>query len=743
MTKKGIILATMAAALLGISAEAKAAEAAGSDRNAGWHIVVAQDGSGDFTSIQEAIDAAPDYSHENYTRIYIKAGIYREMVTIPHNKFRLHIVGEGADRTIVSFGKYARQAWADTRSKEGETDPRSRIPGVIGTSGSATMYIHSSYVTLEGLTIENCAGEGKEIAQAVALFTDGDFICLRNCRLLGNQDTLYTYGRYGKDGGIKRNFYQNCYIEGTTDFIFGPSICYFENCTIHSKKNSYVTAASTLQGQKYGYVFRNCRLTADEQITKCYLGRPWGAYAKTVFIDCWLGPHILKEGWHNWEKPGKPNTEKNSYYAEYGSYGPGAAGKKDRVKWSYQLRKKDLKEYSFEKVMYQENDGIVWKPWETTPQVSLAMEMVNSEVARSGGDAAGLDGLEGRLKWNYTTGLELKAMLDVWESRGCSDDALYAYVESWYDRIIDEDGNILTYDIKKYNIDHICPGRTLFQLYAHSGKAKYKKAMDLLMRQLQEHPRTSEGGFWHKKVYPSQMWLDGLYMAQPFYARYTAEFVEKERQEECFRDIINNFEVVARHTYDPATRLYRHAWDESRGMFWADKESGQSAHAWGRALGWYCMALVDALEWIPEDMEGRDRLVSLLRGIYEVLPEYADSESGMWYQVLDCPGREGNYVEATCSAMFVYAALKGSRLGLLDKAGWAAEHYGKLVRCFVTTAPEGWLDLRECCAVAGLGGKQNRAGDYTYYINEQKCDNDPKGVGPFIWASLEMESLDR
>ena len=178
-------------------------------------------------------------------------------------------------------------------------------------------------------------------------------------------------------------------------------------------------------------------------------------------------------------------------------------------------------------------------------------------------------------------------------------------------------------------------------------------------------------------------------------------------------------------------------------MFWADKESGQSAHAWGRALGWYCMALVDALEWIPENIEGRDRLVSLLRGIYEVLPEYADSESGMWYQVLDCPGREGNYVEATCSAMFVYAALKGSRLGLLDKAGWAAEHYGKLVRCFVTTAPEGWLDLRECCAVAGLGGKQNRAGDYTYYINEQKCDNDPKGVGPFIWASLEMESLDR
>ncbi|MGN1232226.1 MAG: pectinesterase family protein [Candidatus Cryptobacteroides sp.] len=728
----------MAMILALFSAEAKALEATGSDKYAGFHIVVAQDGSGDFTSIQEAINAAPDYSHETYTRIYIKAGIYREMVTIPHNKFRLHIVGEGADRTIISYGKYARQSWSETCTKG-----RSAIPGVIGTSGSATMYIHSSYVTLEGLTIENCAGEGKEIAQAVALFTDGDFICLRNCRLLGNQDTLYTYGRYGKDGGIKRNYYQNCYIEGTTDFIFGPSICYFENCTIHSKKNSYVTAASTLQGQKYGYVFRNCRLTADEGITKCYLGRPWGAYAKTVFIDCQMGAHILKEGWHNWEKPGKPDTEKNSYYAEYGSYGTGAAGKKDRVKWSYQLRKKDLKDYSFEKVMYQENDGIVWKPWETTPQVSLAVEMVNSEVARSGGDAARLDGLGGKLKWNYTTGLELKAMLDVWESRGGNDDSLFNYVESWYDRMIDEGGNILTYDIKKYNTDHVCPGRTLFQLYRITGKEKYKKAMDLLMRQLQEHPRTSEGGFWHKQVYPSQMWLDGLYMAQPFYAVYTAEFVEKDKQDECFKDIINHFEVVARHTYDPATRLYRHAWDESREMFWADKLSGQSAHAWGRALGWYCMALVDVLEWIPENVEGRDSLVGLLRGIYEVLPEYADPETGMWYQVLDCPGREGNYVEATCSAMFVYAALKGTRLGLLDEdlRPWAEELYGKLVRAFVTSSAEGWLDLRECCAVAGLGGKQMRAGDYDYYINEKKCDNDPKGVGPFIWASLEMEKI--
>lgn len=322
---------------------------------------VAADGSGDFRTVQEAIDACPDYSHNGITTIHIKAGVYKEMVTIPHNKFRLKIYGDGADKTIITFGKYARQTWP--------------TGGLVGTSGSATMYIHSSYVTLEDLTVENSAGEGKDIAQAVALFTDSDFLFVHRCRLIGNQDTLYTYGRYGKDGGIKRNYYLDCYIEGTTDFIFGPSICYFENCQLHSKKNSYVTAASTLQGQKYGYVFKGCRLTAEPGIDKCYLGRPWGAYAKTVFIECELGSHILPAGWHDWEKEGKPDTKKNSYYAEYRNFGPGAVPAPaseaiaaddiafGRVDWSRQLTPDEAAEYTFEKVIFQENDGIKWDPY--------------------------------------------------------------------------------------------------------------------------------------------------------------------------------------------------------------------------------------------------------------------------------------------------------------------------------------------------------------------------------------------
>ena len=314
-----------------------------------YDIIVDQNGFGDYFTVQEAVNAVPDYSHDKITTIRINKGVYREQVTIPHNKFRIHISGSDADSTVISWGKYAEDFWPDSNLK-------------IGTSGSASVYVHSSYVTFEDLTFENSAGEGKEIGQAVAVFTDGDFLFFHRCKFIGNQDTLYTYGRFGKDGGIKRNYYLDCYIEGTTDFIFGPSIAYFENCTIHSKKNSYVTAASTLPGQKYGYVFRNCKLTAAPGIDKCYLGRPWGAYAKTVFIGCELGAHILSDGWHDWEKEGKANTKENSYYAEYQNYGPGARG--PRVGWSHQLTAGEAAEYTFEKVMFQAEDGIVWNPYD-------------------------------------------------------------------------------------------------------------------------------------------------------------------------------------------------------------------------------------------------------------------------------------------------------------------------------------------------------------------------------------------
>ncbi len=369
---------------------------------------------------------------------------------------------------------------------------------------------------------------------------------------------------------------------------------------------------------------------------------------------------------------------------------------------------------------------------------SLSQRMVRSEMQRCP-TAADLDGQQGQLKWNYTTGLELLAFLDAATRSNAGASALQ-YVDSWYDAIIGEDGTVNgKYKRSNYSLDHVCPARTLLQLYEITGKQKYRAAMDSIYAQIQSQPRTEARAFWHKKIYPHQVWLDGLYMAHPFYAAYSNKYLSAEEADANYTDIATQFRTAYYRCYDPATRLLRHAWDESRTMFWADPQTGQSDHAWGRALGWYSMALVDVLELLPETAPGREDLVRILRSIFDRLPEYADPATGMWYQVLDCPGREGNYVEATCSAMFVYSMLKGIRLGLLDiPSETAREKYDAFVRTFIVREGD-LVSLERCCEVAGLGGKDNRRGDYDYYINERVRANDPKGIGPAVWAALEME----
>ena len=369
-----------------------------------------------------------------------------------------------------------------------------------------------------------------------------------------------------------------------------------------------------------------------------------------------------------------------------------------------------------------------------TAKAPLSVEVVRSEISRNP-EASYIDGQEGRLKWNYTTGLELKAMLDA------TNESL-DYVDAWYDAIIDSAGTIYKYKKSNFSLDHICPGRTLFQLYDITGKEKYRAAMDTLYSQLQDQPRTPEGGFWHKAVYPNQMWLDGLYMAQPFYAEYTNRYViDSTARAVNYDDIVHQFQLVYDGTYDPETGLLRHAWDSSREMFWSDEETGQSAHSWGRAMGWYAMALVDVAELLPEGSEWKDEVIGLLKSVYEALPLYADHTTGMWYQVLDRPYADGNYLEATCNAMFVYTWLKGVRLGFLEGRESAVQAYEALLKTFVTKDEDGLVNLNDCCEVAGLGGKGNRSGDFDYYISEPVRPNDPKGIGPLIWAALEYERL--
>lgn len=373
----------------------------------------------------------------------------------------------------------------------------------------------------------------------------------------------------------------------------------------------------------------------------------------------------------------------------------------------------------------------------TAAEAPLSLRVVESEMVRNP-EASYIDGQEGKLKWNYTTGLELKAMLDVYAV--CGEERILDYADAWYDAIIDSAGVIFKYKKSNFSTDHICPGRTLFQLYDLTGKEKYRAAMDSLYSQLLDQPRTPEGGFWHKQVYPEQMWLDGLYMAQPFYAEYTRRYIpEPEVQKSNYQDIAHHFSVVFEHTYDPETGLLRHAWDSSHSMFWCNPANGQSAHAWGRAMGWYAMALADVIDILPEGEE-RALLSGLLHRVYEALPRFADKETGMWFQVLDRPYAEGNYLEATASAMFVYTWLKGCRLGVLDDLESARAAYSSLLKTFVTEE-DGIVSLNDCCEVAGLGGKDMRRGDYDYYIHEPVRPNDPKGIGPLIWAALEYERI--
>lgn len=370
----------------------------------------------------------------------------------------------------------------------------------------------------------------------------------------------------------------------------------------------------------------------------------------------------------------------------------------------------------------------------------MSEKMVRSQMSRCP-EPTYLDYLNGKLKWGYTPGLELKAFLEVYDTYGGQD--IYDYVHLWYDDVVNADGTIKTYSVEKYNVDLICPGRSLFYFYDKTGEEKYRKAIELIKTQIDAQPRTSEGAFWHKQIYPHQIWLDGVYMAEPFYAEYAKRYMSGEEQAEAYKEIVNEFITAAKHTYDPATGLYRHAWDESRSMFWCDPQTGQSQHCWGRALGWYCMAIVDVLDYLPENLAERQSLIDLLKSICAELPKWADPVSGVWYQVLDQPGREGNYLEATCSAMFSYTFLKGIRMGYLDKdlLPYAKKVYEDVVKEFISTDGQGLISLEKCCSVGGLGGDGRRMGDFAYYLSEPVRPNDSKGVGPFIWASLEMERL--
>lgn len=337
-------------------------------------------------------------------------------------------------------------------------------------------------------------------------------------------------------------------------------------------------------------------------------------------------------------------------------------------------------------------------------------------------------------KWDYTQGLIAKAILQVYDVTG--NPVYLDYVTEFADYFIDTLGTIKTYKLRDYNIDRVNGGIFLYDLSKYVPKPQYGMAIDTLRSQLATQPRVSEGGFWHKKIYPWQMWLDGLYMGSPFYARYASE----HGQWDDFTDIANQFMVVDKHTCDPQTGLNYHAWDESKEQAWADKETGCSPHFWSRSIGWYLMAIVDVLDYMPADQPGRQQLIDILNRVCNGLLPFQDKETGMWCQVTNLPDREGNYLESSGTTMFCYAMAKGARMGYLPNSflETACRTFDGLCEYSTQLNPDGTTSITRACAVAGLGGKPYRSGTFEYYISEPIRNDDPKVVGPFILAALEL-----
>lgn len=340
----------------------------------------------------------------------------------------------------------------------------------------------------------------------------------------------------------------------------------------------------------------------------------------------------------------------------------------------------------------------------------------------------------GKARWNYDQGVILKGVEGAWKLTGKG--AYFNYIQHSMDYYVKEDGNIYDYKPDDFNIDHINNGKLLLLLYKVTGKEKYLKAINRLRTQLTKHPRTAEGGFWHKKIYPQQMWLDGLYMGQPFYAEYAATFHDSA----AFNDITRQFVMMETHARDAKTGLLYHAWDASKQQQWANPITGRSPHVWARAMGWYGMAMVDVLDHFPLKHAGRDSIIQILKRYATAVVAVQDKTDGLWFDIIDRPQEPKNYKEASASSMFVYSLLKGVRKGYLPAsyAIAAKKGYAGILQKFYTNT-NGLADFNGTVSVSGLGGNPYRDGSFNYYMNEPVVVNDPKGVGAFIQCCIEME----
>ncbi|MBP5257891.1 MAG: glycoside hydrolase family 88 protein [Prevotella sp.] len=344
-------------------------------------------------------------------------------------------------------------------------------------------------------------------------------------------------------------------------------------------------------------------------------------------------------------------------------------------------------------------------------------------------------------QWSYQVGTEIDAMLDVYKTY--NNNNVYKYLAEYPKQMINNKGEISGYSYNDFNLDNVRTAHFLMRWYQMEPQEKDLTALQTLFRQLENQPRTQSGVWWHKAIYANQVWLDGIFMGLPFYT-LAAPTLRPGEEQTYYNDAVDQISKTDGYTYDEETRLWKHAWDETHSIFWADPKTGLSQHTWGRALGWFSMAMVEVLDALPEDYERRAEVIEIFQAVMQSVVEYQDAESGVWYDVMDVDDPR-NYLEATCSSMFAYCLLKGIRMGYLDNSYMdaAIKAYKGVVKEFVVENSDGTISLTKCCEVSGLGpeNKPQRDGSFEYYMSENVRDNDPKGIGPFIWASLEAERL--
>ena len=352
-------------------------------------------------------------------------------------------------------------------------------------------------------------------------------------------------------------------------------------------------------------------------------------------------------------------------------------------------------------------------------------------------------------KWSYVMGIEMEGMLDTYEHYKEGNNAILDYLKEYPAKMIDEKGNITGYKYEDFNLDNVRTAKFILRMHNLFPTKGTEKALKTLFKQLQNQPRTKEGVYWHKAIYANQVWLDGIFMGLPFYCNYAVQTMKPKKAEKYLNDAVDQMVKTDYRTYDEKTQLWKHAWDETHQQFWANKEDGKSQHCWARALGWYVMAMTECLDAMPENYARRQEVIDLLNKAMKSVVKYQDKKTGVWYDVLDVKS-DKNYLESTASSMFAYVLLKGYRKGYLSeeylKAGVKA--YNGILKQFIKVNADKTISLTRCCAVSGLGPgpgpyvkKPNykRDGSFEYYRSEPIRDNDAKGVGPFIWASLEME----